>query len=960
MTSSFSFLYTSSNLSDERVLSYSFEPNRKYNITNANIDHMTNVTTVSGLNTYFIRNITINPTSITTPSDNVGINMELTRDITSNIVSIQVYNFFSGYPNYTYIGTIYKNGTATTATITNLDASTGPTSVVNAFAPNDLPSLTSSNVDVRFRNTTLNIDVFTNTSLSTQTLTVPIHDIRGLAYMRNFTNLTSNIIFSMDVWIPSNGSFINQREVRLSADGNRMVILYYDHKTSQIVINRYVQNSNGWTQYKTSWGRSPGTRFYRTSEISNVFVSDLAFAPYGDTYSYIHDNHIYFKKFDDNLDQGSIDFGRKVHCINISADGKRLVASAHHSTKTPTVTTGGTAKVYYYNESTWQLEGDLSSNRIVDFDDSLFYGSYSEISGDGRTVMVMGFQNDYIWKGFVWKYNNYSDTWVHATILHPHNSGSIFRDYKMADISHDGKVIVVHSAGYIYFYTTDDYTTWTEYKIGKYSIPLYTCDVSGDGNVAVFAKDLDWVELEVYTKNGASWSLVQTVRRTEWPIRSGALSYDGRTYTYLTGTSNPAKLITTRFDKNESNIMVYDYFNINSAFYLFDYSFDYNSIIKYTVNWSSTVQQANIHNYHTSPLKTGYGHWDGTSVSADGRFVLVGAPSDNKAYLYDTKFGNIAHEFSNGSVTDFGMRCAMEDVTKYVAIVGVQYLCVYSRDLANKTFALKQTIDHGYSVNIYSFKMSRNGNVILLSSIQSSVEIKQWETTDGWNTVSSQTLGTGKYVATFDLNYDGSYIVAGESVSATTADLTVFYRSSANSIYSNIYTQLTTASYVFMHSFAISDVATNGTYTILVGGALVDTTNDEFKFRVIKVSTVTPSFSGNTGSDDLVTKSPSVARGRLGRTCSISYNGLYGVISGSQEYDPLTTNLNGGAVLIDLSNNSIVKEFPHITASPEATSGNVNNYEQRYNKYGTGCFISTDNTSILVSGGGYAVLYHIN
>eukprot|EP00976_Prorocentrum_cordatum_P058145 1171799-Prorocentrum_minimum.AAC.2 len=80
----------------------------------------------------------------------------------------------------------------------------------------------------------------------------------------------------------------------------------------------------------------------------------------------------------------SIDFGRNVHCISVSADGKRLLASATHATGHDNTTLigtdkGGTARVYDLDTSA--IVADLS-NRTLFRNPTRHYGSLGRFEDD--------------------------------------------------------------------------------------------------------------------------------------------------------------------------------------------------------------------------------------------------------------------------------------------------------------------------------------------------------------------------------------------------------------------------------------------------------------------------------------------------------------------------------------------------------------------------------------------------
>jgi hypothetical protein len=421
---------------------------------------------------------------------------------------------------------------------------------------------------------------------------------------------------------------------------------------------------------------------------------------------------------------------------------------------------------------------------------------------------------------------------------------------------------------------------------------------------------------------------------------------------------------TLCIDKNVAINSVYDYFNLNSVFYYYDYSFDYTDV---QLQWWDAIETEteNIHDIDVSGQnKYGYGHWDGTSISADGRFVLVGEPIDNRVYLYDTVKNVVEHTFTGTGY--FGLRCAMDDLAMYFAIVGETNLYIYKRDLEDGSFELKYTKNHGYGTQVYHLKMSRNGNVILLSNGLNAMSIKKYETTDDWETdpdsedIQVSESNIIRKVSAFDLTNNGNLIVAGQTTSSTSADFTVFYRDHANNNYANVYVNLTFADELYIHSFAISgDKNASDEYTILVGGAVKQTIETTATFRILTFNAITKTLSGDTAHDDH-TEITTNNKGRFGRTCALSYDGTIGILSGTREAN---VAMEGSVIMIDMNTMQEIREFTFTGSTPLNTpilaSAQHPSIELRYNKYGSGCLISSDNKRILVSGGGYAFMYKI-
>lgn len=912
--------------------------------------------------------------SFTAPPDNVSASFELVRvgtSATDNEVTLYYSNFdYENYDNYNYsfYAKAYENVERTTlyssqkSNIVTKDSSGNFRLTIS-----DLTTIGKYFQINTFKNETADCNVYKGIGTSSL-LSFNVYDVRGLAYMResNLDNYEQfNIITSS---VP--GAYISQSEVRLSADGNRMLVLNcYD---SNGKIRRFIRNKNDWVQLGTDYGIT-FTLLYRFNtgslESSAIhYYSDIALTEDGDMYFVCQQQNIKVYKFTDNTFITTIPFPTNVQCVTISSDNKRLLASANHAIDFTigglNGPKGGIAKVFLSDDGwlNYTEEGNLSSNNISDFNSDYYYGSCSALSGDGRTAVVWGTPNTGNSEAFIWKKDELANTWVHVASITPDMFDETRHRISCA-LSHDGKVMGVCSsrqsqpAGKAHIFETSNYVDWTNplNESGHFN----SCDVSGDGKTVLFAMnygELPNEVLKIYRRNYVGiWNTKSYFNSsvfvgTRGAYRSCALSYDASTIGVSEIFYN--SVYTLCFDKNVTINAVYDYFNLNSFF--FNNFFDYSTIQSY--DWGTTFNITAIHEIDDAlQNKYGYGHWDGTSISADGRFVLVGEPTLNRVLLYDTVKQNVSHTFTEtGSY--FGLRCAMDDLANFFAIVGVDNLYIYKRE--ENTITKKHTINHGYNNLVYHFKMSRNGNIILLSSGLDSTVIKKYETIDVWETVPTvQDLSNTKKNSAFDTTNDGNVIVAGQRINDKSADLTVFFRGAANTTYSNTSVTLTTGTEIYFHSFAITGKPNDhGIYTILAGGAVNQNIDNKATFRILTFNGA--SIGGDIGLDEY-TQITTTNHGRFGRTCALSYDGSVGILSGSMEAD---SEMKGSAVLIDIKNRRKIREFTHNGASPSDTPIETQypSIEFRFNKYGSGCLISSDNKNVLVSGGGYAFMYKID
>ena len=961
--------YTSSNISSlQGNVIDNLKPNHKYTFTfpnsgSENPRHMKSGTHESGL---VHTGVVVPPASreYIAPSDNVNVDIELVRS--GNHIEANLLDFtYQNYNSYVYNFNVkaYSND--------GLTSQTGSVSFDNTTVPvtrtmNNLVNTVNYFRVQDFYNRTAGAHVYASRTAkeNNEQLSFRLYDVRGLAYMRTPNFATSTQPPDINNWFHSNPL---SYEVRLSAEGKRLLIVYGSY--SRCYAYTYVRRSTDseWVPVHANTSLGERSRLYRYSTYSangrsvyNFFASALT--EYGDRYAVSNGNLLKFYDFETGTEIATaITFPGQIHCVNFTGDGTQILVSGNKANSTNTLlsydTPGGNVKIY--DASDGSELADLSSNQITSFDNRLYYGSDSAISGDGNTVVVFASLNTNInseTKAFIWKLNVFSDAWENVAIL---DFPGDHRHRTPCAVSHDGKVIVVcGSWSDALIYHTTDYITWASANIPG-NDNFNSCDVSGDGRTVLFSYYSDTGALHNFRlyynssyPSSGTWTLTESTDvGYDGTHLSCALSYDGSTVC----VHSLNKAYTVRYDKNGSIDSVYDYFGMKSSFYNYNYSFDYDTIG--SPNWSGSNTKLSIHDIDTVNETAYYGYWDSTSISADGRFVLVGAPMENKVYLYDTNLNEVSYIFppTESTVSSyFGVRCAMDDLAKWVVVVAHTNMYFYERSVEG--FTQKGTATaHGYNSEIFQFKMSKDGSTALLTRNLDSTEIKKWDLSDWtWTDVpSSTTLSSGtKKVSAIDLSHDGQYIVAGQRVDARTGDLTVFYQGG---------NQTTTVSFDtdrYMHSVAISSVPnTSGEYTIITGDANPYTSSLTFAhFHIFKFHNTNKTLS--SGISDWVS-SPSIAR--YGRIATMSYDGTLALLSGNNEQDENVYH-KGGAVLIDTSTRYKIKSFYHEPTGTDIKSEDnvLNSLGKKFNGFGSSCRISSDNKHILIGGGGYAFKYSVN
>ena len=931
-------------------------PNRSYTITLNGIDHMKGYGIKSNLSDSYSDNITgyTTPITFSTPADNVESVIDLVRK-TDTTISVYVHSLSS--PNYSleYTGYLrrYTNSGLT-------DDTTHIATYTNTNLPNivhDIPNLLTRPYYFASDFTHDKYGVVKESN-GTTVQKNQIFDIRGLAYMgRNFDKYDED--YRLNSYTPT-----LQREVRLSADGNRMITLYFDTTNggNHLNIGKFSKNSTTtWSRFGEDYriyfvgqGRLLDNNVqlhrYTTYPVHTtdnmwytVMSTDLAFTEFGDRFIFLQGNHIKIHSFENNSLIKSIDFGRNVHCISVSADGKRLLASATHATSHNNTTLigtdkGGTAKVYDLDTDTdtYAIVADLSSMHIPTLNSEIYYGSDATLSGDGKTAVIWGTENNSTTShGFVWKFNDLTNIWIHIFTIEPSWS-EYTRHRTPCAMSHDGNKTVVccSIADSAFIYETSN--NWLGAEMTKIvNNNINTCDISGDGETVLFAVSDGGQDnnIKVYRRNSDTWVLWR-IKPFEGlhdslfsRVQSCALSYDAST---ICLQQTNGRLYTLRYNKENVNVSaVYDYFNKKSHFEFLDYNLG-------EPDWDTTLYETN-----TNKSVAHYGIVDALSMSLIGQRVIVGSPEENKAYLYDNNSLVQTYIGSNR----FGIRCSMNDYGNIIVIANNSHLNIYVYDGTTAPDSPIRTIAFGGTTDDspWNMKISKYGSTIIASDFVSSVSFKSWTTADNW--VSEPTSkthtrddDTSTAISAIDLSYDGSVMVASGFLGPSKGYVHLFKNLGEVSVaYAEINGHNT---HYVGQSIALSGLGTKA----IVGSPISTLTHSNS--AVVHFIDIT----GNTMS--WIPKTYSTAHTvRYGRSVSMDYHGYYAMVSGSgSEFNNYTT---GSAIVIDMSGYTKVKELPKIDLSQKGASS----VRHDWNGYGIHCKLSSRGDVAAVSGGGYAYLF---
>lgn len=997
--------YTSGNVSGLTVnLVTNVKPNTTYTFTLDNLVHLkSDDGSPSGLS--YSNEIDYNesiytagdPIQITTASDNVSVDLELVRN--GNNIDVHVSNFSSDYAGYDYTFELraYNDSALTTETQhKSFDTDFG-FSVRQSFT--GLSDITTNAYYFElndFYNDTAGASVYANVDAKPNGLTQRVYDVRGLAYFRDsWTNyqlndLNLNDVIELEPWktdLSSEGAspgVVNNSENALSADGTVLCSTYvFDNakiycalykyyndkwvlKSKIISINTTIVDQSQAHRYPVDVYEFPNNQNYSCMALSGD-ASRLVVI--GGTNTVVYDI---------SSDLTSIFNGTplslpnpnpysQIHDVSISMDGKTILISGFNL--------GSPDHAHVFDTNTDRVF-DLSGNRIPGYvSNNQSYGSDCTLSGDGKTAVIFGSPTniDGTGTGYIWKINEFSNDWEFVNQV---GFGYAFRKVS-CKLSHSGDTLFVCAPrptgervtdpstmkvrGAI-FERDDSTTPPTWVKVQEINeTEMDSGSMAGDGKTIAYVSTTNktsagdvvfnlWKRDETtgtWTKHINS-DTTHAKPQNSYVLSDSELSFDGsrffawRNWYDVDSTVYPFLDIIS--DKTQPVSNVFDYMNVKSTYFRFDYNFDYSTIASAT--WGS-YSKFDVHEIGPTGNSYGYGYYDTTSISADGRFVLAGAPAENKAYLYDTTQSSApVFTFPTNSTNNYGIRCAMDDLSTKFAISDSDRIYFYERKSYDTDDWEIRNVAH-HKLNLNHFKMSKDGSTLVVSSKVDSSTFTKWHLGFDWTQeppVASEFSGTR--VGGLDLSYDGSYIVAAEHISSNEASMKIFYPGG------NVEHTLTTRGHT--HSFVISDSPdTTGFFTVIVGETKPHgTTMTTAEFKIIRFHQTTP---------ETITETPKSISGlydtRYGRYATMSYDGSLAVLSGTREDDPAEYHM-GGAVLIQTSDGSLLKNFEYTNVLHSQTSGtNTDSLRNSYNGFGSGCRISSDNKNVLISGGGNAVLY---
>ena len=927
-------------------------PNRSYTITLNGIDHMKDYGIKSNLSDSYgnvINGYTI-PITFSTPADNVESVIDLVRKTdTTDTISVYVRSLRSlNYDSLEYTGYLRR--------YTNSGLTNGTTDITT-YTNTDLPNIEHS-IPNLLTQPYYFVSEFTNShgvvkeSDGTTVQKTQIFDIRGLAYMgRNYVYDKYDEDYRLNSYTPT-----RQMEVRLSADGNRMITLYFDiNGGNHLNIGKFSKNST------TTWSRfGEDYRIYFADSLLDnnvqlhryttypvhttdnmwytVMSTDLAFTEFGDRFIFLQGNHIKIHSFETNVNITSIDFGRNVHCISVSADGKRLLASATHATSHDNTTLigtdkGGTAKVY--DLDTYAIVADLSSMHIPTLNSEIYYGSDATLSGDGKTAVIWGTVNNSTTShGFVWKFNDLTNIWIHIFTIEPPWS-EYTRHRTPCAMSHDGNKTVVccSIADSAFIYETSN--NWLGAEMTKIvNNNINTCDISGDGETVLFAVSDGGQDnnIKVYRRNSDNWvghdHPFEGFYNSRFSVvQSCALSYDAST---ICLQQTNGRLYTLRYNKENTNVSaVYDYFNKKSHFEFLDY------------NLGEPVWDTELYETNTNKSVAHYGIVDALSMSLIGQRVIVGSPEENKAYLYDNN--SLVHTYTGSD--RFGIRCSMTDLGNIIVIANNNNLYIYDGTTVESTYIKKIAFGGTTSDSPWNMKISKYGSTIIASDKVGSVSFKSWTTADNWVSDPTSKTHTRKDdtstpISAIDLSYDGSVMVASGFLGPSKGHVHLFKNLGEDSV-ANVEIDGNNTHYVGQ-SIALSGLGTKA----IVGSPIIPfPPSSDAVVHFIEIN----------NDNMIVTKKTysTTHTVRYGRSVSMDYHGYYAMVSGSgSEFNNYTT---GSAIVIDMSviDKPKVKELPITGLSQKGTPS----LRPDWNGYGIHCKLSSRGDVAAVSGGGYAYLF---
>jgi hypothetical protein len=950
--------FTSGNIvtNPTRTIVSQVKPNTTYEITLSDLEHMKDASNVSGLSD-IMTNKTINGVTsytVTTPADNIESVIDLVRK-TDNSVDVYVHSLNSpNYANFNYSGIlkIYSNSALSSTVGSSVTVPNGSTGILTL--PSGGSMLTNSYYFAsEFRNTTLNLPVYTNATRTPRQQN-QIFDIRGLAYFRDslYTTLIGGTHFSSGIGTPTftidkldlpadrpieTGTWYAEA---ITADGNRIAIAYKVDSFTEVDLVIFQRSDSAYRGI---------------FNLQNVITSNTGLT-YGFRYDLATDTEILLLAMSGDGSRCVVSNGdalvsveitgtgigtpvsittkppvytNHIHALSLSLDGNTLLisgsANGHAS---------GHAHVSKHDGSAWSTFSDLSSSKITP-NPNCAYGTVSTISGDGQTVLVVG--GDTVVGGdsggYVWKFNGSSWIYTYHLLLY------FDKRYATCRLSYYGDEATIASQ----YGTNEKYMVYTENED-------YTWKLLESINTPDWLDRIKMIKLHsthiTFDGNRVNFSVSNLERM--------GLSFDQSvTYARSLKASNSELLYIIEGGKTNTIDSIFDYMNLRSPLY-----FTYNNM-----PYPSWTASPSTHKDVTG-LSAHSGHWDAMSLSNDGNFILVGIPSSSRVRIYNVR-NNTSFDIPGGA--GFGNRCSMDDRARYI-VVSDNSTTVRVYERTDDTSVLRRSLTRSNTGTPWNLKMSKKGNMIIMLESNNATVIRRWTSNTGdWSTASEDSndlnqdsnMTVGIY--SIDLNYDGSIIVAsgrnGSDVSQVWLHDSVRSYNEVIQYVSTDISQLERAKVPDTgQSVAISAYPneTTGKYLIIVGMPRAYNNLDEWNWVFMWLLSYDSLIFKNL--DDsytsyYLTPLMSTKLIRYGRSVSVDARGRWVVLSGSNENvtDPDT----GGVVIVDVQNNR--SAWGWITGRKEIyqsglthTTGGYAGYT--HHGYGIQCKISSSGTVVAVSG----------
>jgi hypothetical protein len=333
-------------------------------------------------------------------------------------------------------------------------------------------------------------------------------------------------------------------DVNLSADGSTAIVgayMAYDDKIAEsgkaIIL---VKAGNIWAQQATLRPNDPvikGNFGYSVgiSADGNTAVVGAAYAK-NDTIENAGKIYIFHRNGDSWTQAASFISGEATQTsvfgwdVAISADGKTVITAAKGLNRSR-----GKAYVYTRNGNTWSKQADIVPNDPADGDS---FGTALSLSGDGNLALISSYYKTVSTvgrAGKVYVFKRTGSTWSQVAGITAADKADYDNFGTYAEISEDGKTAIIASAnkkvdlvdgrGKVYIYSSVG-DTWTEQAVitdseGQKSDYFGRGVLSADGNLALIGvpeADMGGTnrgKVYVYQRTGSVWSKIDEVTSSE-------------------------------------------------------------------------------------------------------------------------------------------------------------------------------------------------------------------------------------------------------------------------------------------------------------------------------------------------------------------------------------------------------------------------------------------------------------